>query len=204
VTERLGPELTWQADGHLAEVAIAAVADGQDGIVADDAVAHLSSCGACGERLGRAALESGRIHKAMVLAARQRVGDTVRDAVQDRAARSKVVVRVSTSVRPASAPPPDSARRAVPVKLVSGGLALAGISAAPAVLDLAGRWPELTSMATRSLPLVVKSAVVMMRGAAEGVGLTIALVSWAAAVLLVVSGVWIARSMRRVSLEGGV
>ena len=52
-----GPHV-FRDDGHLADPALAALADGQDAIVPREAVSHLDGCDSCTQRLGEAALLS--------------------------------------------------------------------------------------------------------------------------------------------------
>lgn len=58
MNETLPSEIVWQSDGHLSEVAVTALADGQTSLLAEDAHAHLATCDACTVRLGDAALRS--------------------------------------------------------------------------------------------------------------------------------------------------
>jgi anti-sigma factor ChrR (cupin superfamily) len=64
--EQLLPtELVWQDDGHVADVALAAIADGELEIVPDQAAAHVVACDDCSERLGEQALLSTATHEAL-------------------------------------------------------------------------------------------------------------------------------------------
>jgi hypothetical protein len=63
-TEKLPTNLVWQGDGHLSEVALVALADGQD-ILPSEAQAHVDGCEACTLRLGEAALLSAGIGMAL-------------------------------------------------------------------------------------------------------------------------------------------
>lgn len=49
---------SWDGAGHLAELALVALADGQDALVDADARRHVETCEACADRLAALALES--------------------------------------------------------------------------------------------------------------------------------------------------
>lgn len=51
MTTKLGDELVFLRDGHLHDVALTAIADGQDAIVPETALAHLELCPDCTRRL---------------------------------------------------------------------------------------------------------------------------------------------------------
>jgi hypothetical protein len=67
--DRLPEALIWIDDGHLSEIALTALADGQTGILPADAMAHLEGCDACARRLGEAALLSADTGAAVALVA---------------------------------------------------------------------------------------------------------------------------------------
>lgn len=50
--------------GHLSEAAMALLADGENGLVAREAVEHAAACEACGAAIGEAALASAEVHAA--------------------------------------------------------------------------------------------------------------------------------------------
>jgi hypothetical protein len=59
-------ELVWQADGHLADVAVIALADAQD-VLPEDAHSHMAACEDCARRVGEAALVSFGMREAMAV-----------------------------------------------------------------------------------------------------------------------------------------
>jgi hypothetical protein len=68
--EQLLPvELVWQDDGHVGDVALAAIADGELEIVPAQARAHTQACDDCSARLGEQALLSATTSEALELAA---------------------------------------------------------------------------------------------------------------------------------------
>lgn len=60
----LPSELVWE-DGHLTEIARTAIADGQEDILPEGAVTHLTSCASCTHALGNAAVLSSQIAEVM-------------------------------------------------------------------------------------------------------------------------------------------
>ena len=103
---RLEADLVWGDDGHLAEVALTAIADGESGIVPAEAVRHAETCELCGERLADAAMLS--------------------------ASMSRVLDRAVADRRHAVQP----ARRPLPIAALAAGLALAALGALPSVLEV--------------------------------------------------------------------
>lgn len=68
MTRHDGKLPNWDGKGHLSDAAIVALADGQRGIVDDDARAHAESCDACAARIADSALESIAVGDALVRA----------------------------------------------------------------------------------------------------------------------------------------
>jgi hypothetical protein len=65
--EMLPRELVWEGT-HVSELGLTALADGQDAILGDDAVAHVQACERCTGRLVRVALVSSAVGEALVVA----------------------------------------------------------------------------------------------------------------------------------------
>jgi hypothetical protein len=61
----LPDELLWSEDGHLTEIAIAALGDGQDAIMPEKARDHALSCESCAAQMGRAAMLSSELGEVM-------------------------------------------------------------------------------------------------------------------------------------------
>ncbi|MFO0564385.1 MAG: hypothetical protein U0263_01920 [Polyangiaceae bacterium] len=58
MSDELAHDLLWQADGHLTDVALTALADGEVALLSPAAASHAEECDACARRLGDAALFS--------------------------------------------------------------------------------------------------------------------------------------------------
>lgn len=63
--ERLSDQELWQSDGHLSEVALTALADGQDELLSAEAAQHVEGCDPCTHRLGELALVSVSVSEAL-------------------------------------------------------------------------------------------------------------------------------------------
>jgi hypothetical protein len=64
--EKLPWELIWQHDGHVTDVVVTAMADGEEAIVPEVALGHVEGCDVCSRRLGEAALLSLHIEQRVV------------------------------------------------------------------------------------------------------------------------------------------
>ena len=67
MTDTLPNELVWEDDGHVGEVALAAIADGELEIVPERAISHAGACEVCTARLGEQALLSLSAGEALAL-----------------------------------------------------------------------------------------------------------------------------------------
>ena len=63
--EQLPDELVFEPDGHVGEVALSCLADGEVALVPSKALAHIDACEQCTARLGAAALLSIGIGEAL-------------------------------------------------------------------------------------------------------------------------------------------
>jgi len=63
--EQLPKELVWTGEGHLSEVAMTAIADGEEAILPRDAFGHLGICAACAAGVENAASLSASISRAL-------------------------------------------------------------------------------------------------------------------------------------------
>ena len=61
--EQLPRELVWTESGHLTDVAITAIADGEEAILPREAFGHLGGCFACAASVERAAVFSARVSR---------------------------------------------------------------------------------------------------------------------------------------------
>jgi len=63
--EQLPTELVWTGEGHLSEIAMTAIADGEEAILPRDAFGHLGLCEACAAGVEGAASLSASVSRAL-------------------------------------------------------------------------------------------------------------------------------------------
>ena len=221
IDEQLPPELSWLADGHVTEEVILAVADGQDTIVPPAAFAHITGCDRCSEHLGQAALRSLEVSEDLLLLAPGAALEPSVAMVVAAEPQTSALAVFSAEAAIKAAPEAEAApaalaspQRPLPWRVIAPALVVAALSAAPAALELASGWPEFVEMVSRGLFIVLRCGVMLARSAAGTTvwdaamrtsGTIVALLPWAAPILLALAGLWIARSTsRKVIVEGGV
>lgn len=169
----LEPELVWQDDGHLTDVAVTALADGQVELLPESARSHAMVCGGCAERIGAAAL--------MSLDAGQ--------ALEEAAGELGLV--------PAA---PIKARQPLPIAAIAAALVLALLGVVPSLPILRSLLVQTPGLLLQSIPAVVHSAAVVLESAANPVELA---VLWCAvAVMLMAAGLVVARLAPRHASKG--
>jgi hypothetical protein len=117
-------ELAWDGE-HLSDLAITALADGEEAILGAAVVAHMEACGDCAGRVGRAALLSSAIGEAVAVA---------------RPAAAPAVARAAASMHPWRA--------------LLLGLTVAAVAAVPVLRDVAsapGFWVSLVIRSVKAL-----------------------------------------------------
>lgn len=172
--EMLPAELLWEDDGHLTEVALGAIADGEDALVSPKAVLHLDDCDRCLSALG-------------VMARRAEiVAEVVASSAQHEAPASLVAV---------------SGKRAAmrsPRFAIASGLVVAVLGALP----ILARFPSFVSLVTfvftRGLPVLMHMAAELWVSVDSRVA---GLLPLAAALVLVVTGTMVARALPRISMD---
>jgi hypothetical protein len=202
--QELPAELVFEPDGHVSELCVTAVADGEIEIVPRAALDHLDACDACGDKLGNAALLAAVAHEAM-----REAEAPMAAASADAALTSTTpVLATPASTAPASIAPasPRPPRRPVPYFAIAAAILLATITAGPALSDAISAAPEVASATVAWGPTLLKAAAaVAWSGASLGPwGIAIEIVS---AVMFVAAGIQVARvtSRRRAStMEGSV
>jgi hypothetical protein len=184
----LPPDLIFAPDGHVTELCLGCVADGELALVPLAALDHLDGCARCGERLGQAALLS------------LDVGDALRAASR----RAPVPVVEATPV-PVSPRRAARARRPLPLAAIAVAVVIAVVTAGPALVDAVDGVPSLVVGVLSWLPTVARIGAAFLRGAPAAVGPWALGLEVASAAMFVVAGLSVARAMSRArSVEGGV
>jgi hypothetical protein len=138
--EMLPDELMWE-EGHASELAISALADGEEAIVPATAREHVDACAACTARLGGAALLSMQTSRAI-----GELGPLLR----------------ITPV-PAASEGSKAARRGLPVHMLGAALAIAAMGALPTLVHLPTRVAELCVALLHALPTLSRGSVHLLQ-----------------------------------------
>ncbi len=171
--DKLPSDLVWQTDGHLSEIALTSIADGEADIVPLEAHSHLEHCDDCTTRFGAEALLS--MHAGELLA------------------------EVSRAAEVPAVLPPHAAREAdfdglakLPKSAFFGALFLAAMGALPAIVSRGpGRIAEFTEIFGRSIVMLARGVVLV----AKSESFTVLL--WASATTLLLLGLFVSRTARR-------
>ncbi|AUX47462.1 uncharacterized protein SOCE26_089830 [Sorangium cellulosum] len=175
--DKLSLDLVWQADGHLTEVAITALGDGEVALLPEGALAHAAQCQTCSSELGRSALLS------------LRVGDALREQAAEGA---RQVVRESAAPR-----------GPLPLPAIGVALVLSALGAAPSLAAGAGGLHERWAALWHACSVVVRTGCAIAGSGALSGWLTA--LPWISAVLLVMVGLGVAVARgRQLSLNGGM
>ena len=174
--ETLDPALTWEGD-HLSEVALTALADGQDAMLAADALTHAGSCEACAMKLGELAeLSIG-------------LGEALHELP-----REALIAPERVSTRPVAPAP----RWAISVALV-----LAVVGVLPRVADLPARVVSLASLLSRDVPVVFRGLLHLARSASAEAQRTALFVTLGSALVLIATALVVSRrAIRHGELQG--
>lgn len=176
--ETLPSDLLWRDDGHVADVVVDAIADGEVRIVPLAALNHVNRCDACTVRVGDAALLCIDI------------GDAMKEAAD-------APVTLRSTVRPPAWPLPVPA-------IVAAGL-LAVIGAVPALSDAPGQVAAFVASVIDMLPTLVHAMLALGRTGVDGLAPIIATVSAISVLLMLLTGFAIARAVpRRLPAGGGL
>jgi len=176
----LPDDLVWDADHlprHLSEIALTAIADGEEAILPAAARTHLDACEACAKKVGEAAMLSSAI------------GSMLRAAPAPVQAE---LAAVKESVRP---------KAKMPRGAIAIGLALAVLGAVPMMLDLPAFASNALFYVKFGAPILVRGALSFVRAGVFGP--LVPLLTFASAcVLLVASFVLLRRLPPRISAQG--
>lgn len=188
MTERGLPlDLLFEEDGHVSDVCVTAVADGEIALVPQVALDHLDACDACGARLGEAALLAATAHAALFGAPREAANGTT----------SRL------DLAPAS---PRRSQRPLPIAAIAVALLVAVITASPAVADAVMAVPEVVKAAIGWAPTLLRVAA-NVAWSGPSLGPTWIAVKGLSAVMFVLTGLSLARwtaRRRSAAIEGGV
>jgi hypothetical protein len=173
MSRQLTDEEAFHPNGHLSDLCLTALADGQDDVISPRALEHAGSCDECAERLGELALLAVRVAEALALPG---------------ALPQPEAVRVS---------------RPLPLGAMLAAFVIAVIGAVPSLLHAPGWLADLPGALVRSAPITLRAAGMLLRAAsAEATVLTIAWLT-AATVLVAMGLVIARLAPREARQHGG-
>lgn len=192
----------FEADGHVTEVVLTCLADGESSLVPAAAAAHVDACDACTERLGLAALCALDASEALQRVAAEAVVEAPLPTLAPRSADPAIASSAAVKAAdPTPASPPRRARRPPPYIAIAAALFIAAIAAAPSAISAAAAAPKLL----RAAPTLVHVALSLLRHTTGGFGaLSLSLNVGSALVLITVGSLLGRAASRPRSLEGGV
>lgn len=171
--DKLPPDLVWQQDGHLSDIVLSSIADGEANIVPLEAHSHLEHCEHCTTRFGAEALLSMHAGELLVEVSR--------------AARVPAVM-TPRSMRGAAV---DGLAR-LPKPAFFGALFIAAMGALPALLSQGHlRIAYFTEILGRSIVMLSRSVVLVAKSGSFTV------LVWASALTLLALGLVVSRMARR-------
>ncbi|MEO6419341.1 MAG: hypothetical protein ABIP39_08055 [Polyangiaceae bacterium] len=133
MTQKLPDEIVWDEGGHLSEIALTSIADGQEAILPEAAGAHFASCSVCMQSMGNAALLSTRVAGLLAEGA------------------SAAQATAEAPVFP------------IPVSAIAAAVLLAAVGALPSITDLPMWISEASFLFTRTIPLFFRSGIALVR-----------------------------------------
>ena len=230
--ETLAPDIAWEPSGHLSEVALTALADGEDALLSSAMHAHLEGCDACAMALGAVAMRSASladalrdpamVHKLREVAskieadlvhplpsdARQSLPSDARQSLPDSVAQVGAIGVAPSWVPPVNVRAPKSElvrMRKVPWKTLFPVMCLAVIGAVPSMLHMPARLAQTWSVLRDVAPAFVRlapSALAKAWGGPRGTAVVIAV--WMLAATLVAAGLGIAKQQsKKLVVDGG-
>ncbi|MDC3956034.1 hypothetical protein [Polyangium jinanense] len=188
--DKLPPDLAWQHDGHVTDIVLSSVADGEAGIVPADALSHLDGCDHCAQRLGAEALLSAHASELLAELAEPSFAPVKAPVKADAAA----IAKAPASVRGLAT---------LPKRAVLGALLLATLGALPGILDRIAGVPSLLGTIWRASLMLTRSAALVSKSE------WFPTLAFAASAVLLISGLVVSRMSRPgssndLAQEGGV
>jgi hypothetical protein len=196
--EGLPPDLIFEPDGHVTDVCVTCVADGEIALVPQAALDHLDACDTCGERLGRAALLS--------VGAAEALRDLPAQALVEPAVAVVAPVVAAELAQPAPVSP-RKLRRPLPIAAIAAALLVAAVTAGPALADAAASLPSFLSGVLGWLPALWHIARAAVVGGPSVLGPWALLIKGVSAMAFVILGLSVARisaHRQAMAVEGGV
>ena len=229
--ETLAPDVAWEPDGCLSEVALSVAADGEDALLDAKMHEHLASCEGCTIQLGNMALRAAGTREALLdpsvasvvrdicaslpvaagapqIVVTQSLPSDVRQSLPSSVAQS-LPIGVAPWAPPASvrASSPDlvRARRRVPMAALVPALVVAALGAIPSLMQVPAQAAQTWSVLREIAPAFLRIAPHAVAKAWGGPrGTMVVLAVWTLAAMLVATGLGIAkRQSKKLIVDGG-
>jgi hypothetical protein len=201
--DELPESLCFEVDGHVSDVVVTCLADGEIAILPAAALAHVDACHACTARLGTEALLSVN------------ATDALRAAASEARAPLRIVTAAPALPAPGraagrdavwSAPTPSSSarkRRPLPIGAIAAALCVAALGMMPGWSDTLHNLRTVVPDYLHALPIWSHALEAVLRSLLQsrsGVALR-----WMIAAVFIAAGSLLARSMtRKQALERGL
>ena len=221
--ETLAPDVAWEPDGCLSEVALSVAADGEDALLDAKMHEHLASCEGCTIQLGNMALRAAGTREALLDPSVASVVRDIRASLPVAAGAPQISVAQSLPIGVAQslpigvapwAPPasvrassPDlvRARRRVPMAALVPALVVAALGAIPSLMQVPAQAAQTWSVLREIAPAFLRIAPHAVAKAWGGPrGTMVVLAVWTLAAMLVATGLGIAkRQSKKLIVDGG-
>ncbi len=175
--DKLPSDLVWEQDGHLSDIVLSTLADGQALIVPLEAFSHLEQCDHCTTRFGAEALLSTH------------AGELLTELGKPSKAPASVKPRVAAVL-------PEKLVSALPRRAVWGALILGACGAMPALLADGMRVTSAAGTIGRSILMFSRGMVLVAKSE------TFTPLMFLAAMVLMISGLVVSRVSRPGSANG--
>lgn len=161
---RFQPGDLWRKDGHLSDLVLTALADGQDALYPKEALEHAETCTDCARRLGQTALLSLRVSEAL--------------------ADARVVRGIEAEPRLGVG---------LPLYALVAALALALLGSVPRLLEFLYSLEEAPRSLMETTLVAIKGVMLLFRGATQQDTAAVVLAWCASALALLALGGLVAR-----------
>jgi len=199
----LPPALIFEPDGHVSDLCVTCVTDGELSLVPQAALDHLDACDPCGARLGEAALLSVAAGEALRGAARVAARAVASPALVPVAALPEIASEIPPG--PCAPVSPRRLRRPLPLAAITAALFVAAITAGPALVDATAGLPALLAAAVGWVPTILRLARTLVVSGPSALGPWALALKGVSAAVFVLAGLQVARAATRraVAVEGG-
>jgi hypothetical protein len=160
---RFEPRDLWREDGHLSDLVLTALADGQDSLVPTEVHSHAATCEDCGARLGELTLRSLQVGEAL---------------------------DEHPPLQRSDSPAPSYK---LPVLALAVAFVLAVMGSIPRLLELRGALGDAPSSPVETGLILLKGAALLFRSANQQDTLAVTLAWCASALAILALGAMVAR-----------